>query len=160
MKPWTRLNMLLAIAAAILWALTWQSAPDDGHSRLTDLDPADITAIRVERGDQLRLHLRREPRGWIMHHPQQGAAALSRVQQLLAIAQAPVVRSFALQAPMSQYGTDNPEARITLDDTRLSFGSADPSGRNRYVLGGGRIHVIDDLFFKLLALPASHFLEP
>ena len=51
----------------------------------------------------------------------------------------------------------DPVSVLRLDDTVCAFGDRDPTQAGRYVLATGEVCVIDDLFFHLLSLPASHF---
>lgn len=157
MNRWTRVNLLLAAFALLLLAVhLWPSAPGAGRP-LTMLVEADISSIRVERSGRLELALQRTASGWELTHPQQAPARLHRVQQLLAIARAPVQQEFAGAGALAQYGLEQPAAVLQLNELRLAFGARDPSQHSRYVLANDEIRVIDDVYFNLLTLPAGHF---
>lgn len=159
MNPWSRLNLLLAVLVAGLFAATQWPGETDDRPRLTQIIPDSIDTIRIERGGRLRLQLKREAARWQMTYPQQSPAPHHRVQQLLAVSRAPVIQSFTAEPPLGRYGLDAPAATIQFNDTRLVFGGSDISGRNRYVMAEQRIHLVDSLFFNLLTLPPRHFTE-
>ena len=157
MNRWTRINLILAVLVAGLLGLhLWPSTPT--YPTLTDLAVEQVSAIRVERGDRLQLALQREQKTWRLTYPHQADARTERVRQLLAIARAPVQQAFPATADLSDYGLDRPRAVLQLDQLRLQFGGRDPAQESRYVLVEGNIRVIDELYFNLLNLPASHFI--
>ncbi len=157
MNFWTRVNLLLGALAAILLAMHLWPGGTQAQRPLTDLAPDSITALRVERGDRLEISLQRDPAGWQLVYPHSSAAQERRVQQLLAVARAPVQRRYPVTDDLGQYGLDRPHAVLQLDSTRLAFGDRDPTQRLRYVLADGEVRVIDDVYFNLLTLPARHF---
>ena len=157
MNRWTRVNLILALlAASLLLAHLWP-AGTTGLKPLTHLAEAEIYQIRVERGDHLHLALQRGEKGWLLTHPREATTEERRVQQLLAIARAPVEHEFSADSGMAPYGLDDPRAVLQLNGLRLLFGDRDPGQDSRYVLVNDRIRVIDDVYFNLLSLPASHF---
>lgn len=157
MNRWWQTNLLLGLCVIALLTLELWPQAQEGHSPLTRLQPADITQIRIERDGRLQLSLRHLQNGWQLDYPRRAAAEARRVQQLLAITRAPVLRQLETPGSLDQYGLDSPTALLMLNDTRLLFGAREPTQRARYVLLDGQVHVIDDLYFSLLTLPASHF---
>ena len=157
MNRWTRVNLALALLTVSLLILHLWPTQATARKPLTGLAQAEISQIRVERADRLQLALQRAEKGWRMTYPREAAADERRVQQLLAIARAPVQHEFAVDAGPDRYGLSKPGAVLQLDGLRLLFGDRDPSQDSRYVLVNDRIRVIDDLYFNLLSLPASHF---
>lgn len=157
MNRWSRVNLILALlAVALLLAHLWP-AGKASLKPLTQLAEADISQIRVERGNRLQLALKRNEEGWLLTHPSQAATEERRVQQLLAIARAPVEHEFPADSGLAPYGLDAPRAVLQLNGLRLLFGDRDPAQDSRYVLVHDRVRVIDDVYFNLLSLPASHF---
>ena len=104
--------------------------------------------------------MQREGEGWRLVHPRPAAADEHRVAQLLAVARAPVLRSFPAGPDLAQFGLDPPSVVLQIDDTRLTFGDRDPTQHYRYVLFDDEVRVIDDVYFNLLSLPAQHFVRP
>lgn len=157
MNRWTRTNLLLAVlVAALLVAHLWPAGSTE-YPPLTGLAEAEITSVRVERSDRLRLALQRDDKAWQLTHPQQAPAQTQRVRQLLAIARAPVQQTFPATGDLARYGLARPGAVLQLNNLRLQFGDRDPSQTSRYILVNDTISVIDDVYFNLLSLPASHF---
>ncbi len=157
--PWSRLNLILAVLLiALLAADRWPASTADTE-RLTQLERARVADIRVERDGRLTLHLQRTAGGWALRYPHDRAARTQRVQQLLAITQAPVQRALGTQHALARYGLEPAMAVVQFDQTRLAFGARDPSQRGRYVLVDGEVRLIDDIYFNLLTLPARHFAE-
>lgn len=160
MNYWSRINLVLVILLAMLAAsLYW---PEDRASteRLTTVPVDGVTSIRVERARRLVLALQRGPGGWRLTHPQAGTAREQRVQRLLSILDAPVLQRIPPGSAAADFGLDEPRALTRFDDLDIRFGNPDLSRQLRYVDVGGRVFVIDDAFFNLLALPASHYVEP
>jgi len=156
MNRWTRINLILAVLVAGLLGLhLWPTTPT--HPSLTGMTADQVSSIRVERGDRLKIALQRKQKAWQLTHPHQAKARTERVQQLLAVARAPVQQTFPATADLSPYGLDRPRAVLQLDQLRLQFGDRDPAQESRYVLVEDDIRVIDELYFNLLNLPASHF---
>ena len=157
MNRWTRTNLLLAVLVAALLAAHLWPAGSGEYPPLTGFAEAEITAIRVERSDRLRIALQRDNEVWQLTHPRQAAAQTQRVRQLLAIAAAPVQQAFAAPTDLDRYGLATPKAVLQLNGLRLLFGDRDLSQNSRYVLVDQQVRVIDDVYFNLLSLPASHF---
>ena len=156
MNPWWRLNGVLALCAILLLTLDlWPR--DDPADRLTTLSLPDIERIRIERGDRLQLALERHDGQWRLTHPRQAPAQQNRVEQLLAIAKAPVRRRFPAGTGPADYGLAPPTAIVQFDGLRIAFGDRDPSQERRYVQAGDVIGLVDGVYFNLLTLPTSHF---
>ena len=159
MNRWTRVNLLLAGLAAVLLGLYLWPVAAPPRDTLTGLEAQAVSSIRIERDDRLRLALQRTPDGWQLTHPVAGPGQARRVEQLLAITQAPVQARLAATGELAQYGLQRPQAIAQFDQTRLLFGDRDPTQRSRYVLSDDGLCVIDDVYFNLLLLPAGHFAE-
>ncbi len=160
MSYWSRVNLGLVIVLAILTATLYWPEERPATASLTALSSDGVTSIRVERNRRLVLALQRGPQGWGLTHPQAGIAKEQRVERLLSILDAPVLQRIAAESTAADFGLDSPSALIRFDDLDIRFGNSDLSRQLRYVDVGGNVSVIDDAFFNLLALPASHYLEP
>lgn len=156
MNPWWRLNLLLALCAALLLvAQLWPQ--DNATARLSRLSPAGITEVRIERDGQLQMAFERRGERWQLVHPREAEARTGRIEQLLAISRAPLRRRFEATGDLSGYGLENPTAVVEFDGLRIAFGERDPSQKQRYVLVNGTVGLVDEAYFNLLALPLSHF---
>lgn len=157
MNPWTRVNLVLGVLAAVLLALELWPTASPQQQTLTDLAPDTIDAVRIERADRLEVALQRAAEGWRLVHPHPAAAQDRRVEQLLAVARAPVRHSYPAHGDLARYGLAQPQAVLQLGAMRLAFGDRDPTQRLRYVLVRDEVRVIDDVYFNLLTLPPRHF---
>jgi len=161
MSRWMRINLVLALlAGALLIIDRWPVPTGTRADRLTTLAVATIDRVRVERDGREVLALVRDGHGWRLSHPTKGPANTSRVAQLLAVADADVAFRFPAAGRDAEFGLARPAAMLQLDDTRLLFGDRDPTQRARYVRVDDSICVIDELYFHLLSLPATHFAGP
>jgi len=163
MHPWTRVNLFLALLLGLLVVLDFWPSSMEASDPLTRLAPGQIDALRVERGKRLHLGLRRTDDGWQLQHPEQAAARTERVAQLLTLLGAPRRYSFPAGNDLARYGLAEPAATLHVQGTSfgavsLAFGDREPGQDGRYVLVGGDIVVVDNLFFNLLSLPPRHFI--
>ena len=160
MSRWGWINLALAIyCGALLLVLLQPAAVDTPGMTLTALDPAAIQLIRIERHDRLELVFERRADAWHMTHPRSAPAAARRVGQLLAVASAPLQPITAGADAAARYGLQPPQAVLHLDALQVEFGALDPSQRLRYVRSHGQTGAIDDLYYNLLQLPATHFID-
>jgi hypothetical protein len=163
-NPWDKLNLALAMVAVALAALVLRpgSGPDDMVSLLPDDAGQPATAVRIERDARLVLALRRQADGWRLRYPDHAPADPVRVDRLLAVGRAPVWQTVQTPADAggsgaARFGLDKPRAVLQIDDVRLLFGDPTPDREGRYVGVGGEIRVVDDLWYRLLALPVRHY---
>ena len=159
MRRLDRINLLLALLLALLlWAN--RQPPGDPAPPLTGLDPAQVSEIRLLRAGRLQLALLRDTQGWMLTHPSVQRARPQRVNTLLALLQAPV--RWRLQdnpADLARFGLHQPLLTLSFDGTMVHFGApSSPSGQ-RYVSVHDRVVLIDDAYFRIAGLPASHFHE-
>lgn len=157
LHPWSLALVWLAVVVGVLLLLDRWPEPAATTQALTQIDPQQLKTLRIERGERLQLAMRRSPDGWRLEHPLDAPARAERVAQLLAVIRAPVRYAFGADGDLARYGLSRPAAVLRIDDTTLAFGNREPAQTGRYVLANGQIHVIDDVFFNLLSLPASHF---
>jgi hypothetical protein len=160
MRPWTLANLALAVCVLVLLLIDRWPTGTDPRTRLTDLNTEAAMALRIERDRRLQIALQRGETGWQLTHPYASAADPRRVAQLLTIARAPVVRRFRLDDDPAQYGLDRPAAVLQIDAARIAFGDRDPTQRHRYALFADQVQVVDEVYYQLLTLPATHFTGP
>ncbi len=153
-RPARRLLLAGAVALLamlVLLQLRHERAQQPGP--LLALDPAAITRITVQvSGGPLRRFVRRDGAWWMLA-PQQGRADAAHLASLAAIAAAPVARWLPAGGfDPRKLGLDPPAATLTLDGTRLAFGTLDALQPLRYIEVDGRIALVPDRFAPFLSM--------
>lgn len=149
-------NLVLLVLVVVLGAAAQRELERDAP-RLTALDPAAVTQVRLERPQQAPLVLARADGGWRLEAPEAMPADRARVEGLLEVARAPIRRTLPQGAGGASLGLDPPRVRLTIDGVSLTFGDTEPLAQHRYVTVDGALHLIDDRWWHLLTAPAAHF---
>jgi hypothetical protein len=149
-----RINLLLLALTGLLGLLLWLSQPSP-LPPLTQLDPQQITRIRISDQGEREINLQRQQNQWMSGEQR---ADQARIRQLLKICQTPSLRRFPAPDDLSPFGLAPAEFVMGLDDSTLSFGSNDPINGWRYVLYEGEIHLIGDGFRHHFLAPAQAWL--
>ena len=154
------LNLALLLLAGGLIGFIWlgpRSEPPQEPEKLTALDIAEITRVRIEGRRREPLELSREGSRWQLTEPRALPADPVRVTSLMGIASARVHEAFRAEGnDLAAFGLKPPVARIWLNQHELRFGDTDPLNGWRYVLYGPDVHLITDAFFHhVLATPAA-----
>jgi hypothetical protein len=156
-----RINLALAAIAGLLaWLVANDLQRELSSGRLTDLEPGAISRVALERGSSPAIRLERREDGWWMRAPIEAPADAERVQQLLAIARAPVARVLPAEAAAAgRLGLEPPRVRLSLDGLALDIGDADPIAQRLYVRTGDLIQLIDDQQLPWLLAPPERLLS-
>jgi hypothetical protein len=154
MQTRTRINLFLLIITGLLGLLAWLSQPPSLPS-LTELDPQQITRIRIDDLQGREISLQRLENQWMSDDK---PADPSRIGQLLKICQTPSLRRFPAPDDLAPFGLTPAPIVMNLDDAILSFGNNDPLNGWRYVLYEDEIHLIADGFHHHLLAPAQAWL--
>jgi hypothetical protein len=149
-----RINLLLLALAGMLGLLLWLSQPSN-LPPLTQLDPQQITHIRISDLGGREINIRRQQNQWMSGDRR---ADERRIGQLLKICQTPSLRRFPAPEELSAFGLAPAQIVMGLNEATLSFGSIDPINGWRYVLYGDQIHLIGDGFRHHLIAPAQAWL--
>lgn len=154
-------NLMLLVLVALLSGLVQRELEQERRlSRLTELDPAGIEELRLERPGEEAISLVRGVSGWRMEAPYRTRANGARVVQLLGVAATQVFRSLPEAGAGSRLGLEPPRAMLTLDGLGLRFGDIDPITQRRYVGVGGQVHLIGDGFHHHVTAPPEAFVSP
>jgi hypothetical protein len=98
---------------------------------------------------------------WAMVAPYRAAAAQDAVARLIAIARAPARHRYdAARFDAARIGLAPPFATLTLDRTRLEFGTTDAISGKRYVRHGAEVALVQDNFSQWLTAAAESFVDP
>lgn len=147
MQTRTRLNIALVGGLAVIAALFWLSGKEAERAiPLIDLPPRAVTQLAVVVDDEARWRLERQPDGWRLTAPVDAPARPERVNQLLQLIRAPIVRRISAdQAPPARFGLDSPRFRILANDRELAVGDSHPSERQQYYLRGDEVVLATEL---------------
>jgi hypothetical protein len=149
-----KINLLLLAIAGLLGLLAWLSQPSP-LPPLTQLDPQQITRIRISDLQGREISLKQHEKRWMRGSQ---TADQSRIRQLLKICQTPSLQRFPAPDDLAPYGLAPAPIAMTLDDSTLSFGNIDPVNGWRYVHHQGEVHLIADGFYHHLTAPAEAWL--
>lgn len=156
------LALLAACIVALVIVFSMHEESDQPPAvPLTHLAPATITRIQVEQLGQPVMTLRHQADGWQMIVPQLARADTQRVKRLLAA----LGELTALQYPvdtinLAEAGLDPPAWSLIVNDTRIDFGSLNPSSLLRYLRRGDTVYLVMDRIAPLLVGGAKVFLAP
>jgi hypothetical protein len=136
-----------------------------GHKQAGEIRPlvADsrgFTSIRVAVAGKPEVALKREGEVWSLTAPLSGLADDVQVQDFLDSLDAPVADRFpAKGVDLTKYGLEKPLVKMWLDQTEYDLGDQQPVDKERYVLVGGEIELIDDYIFYRVARDAYGWLD-
>jgi hypothetical protein len=159
MRRQSWLNLLLLAVVVLLALAVWLSP--DGTSpqeipKLTALQPHHIDSIKISnrRGE---IELQRNGDSWQMTKPYTLPANSQRIGQLLNITTANNLQNFpAPEERLAEFGLEQPQATIQLNQYSIQMGTTNPISRQRYLRIGDTIHLIKDRFpHHLMASPAE-----
>jgi len=168
MKRYTGTLVLLGLAAALGAYIFVVESRRPSTSELRDrgkriasaFERAAVTTIRLERGAE-KILLKKDAEKWRVEEPKKFLADSGAVESVLsAVEFLEFLRR--IEADPSEYGLDQPRARIALEGgpgLRLRVGSDDPTGRSVYVgrEEGGPVYVAERNFLETLQRPLSEF---
>ena len=130
--------------------------------RLTDIEPADIKAVRIDRPDQQIIELYKETQtSWWLAEPIAIRGSTQRIESLLEIASAESHTQLdAHEHDLARFGLDRPRVKLHLGNRGLFFGDTEPLSGRRYVLVDDRVHLITDQFYHYLNGTIPSFVNP
>lgn len=125
--------------------------------RLTDLKPAAVQHLRMQRPSQPGLRFEKRAGAWYMLEPYQLPANSLRIGSVPNIVEATSHTQLPVTGlDLERFSLDPPNASLFLDDIRVDFGGFEQLSARRYVRLGDTVHLITDRFYHhLLTTPAS-----
>ncbi len=141
------LNLGLAVTVVALVLVVWFEPGlerDDAPARLTDLAVGDVDRIGIRAGGE-DIDLMRTAGQWRMTAPLAAAANGFRIEPLLRVVEARSHTSFRAEADeLGRYGLEPPRALLRVNDIEIAFGDTETVDHRRYMLAGGKVHLVDD----------------
>lgn len=167
------LNLGLALALAVLIALVIYDPgkePPVSKTFLTPLKPADIQKLVIEqtkRGDTtepkvlIKTVLTKKNDQWQMIIPYNNLANTLRINKLLKLSHATSHAQYsATEINLKQLKLSSPDLTVSLNDTKLFFGTTDALKGYRYIQIKNTVHLITDRFSHLVRGQATTLLNP
>ncbi len=151
---WILNLVLILVLAALAWAMRHELAVTRASPTLAGSGAAEPHLIEIAREGEPTIALERLVSGWRMRSPWDIDADPDRVAALLAIRDAPLLRSVPAQAAaLEELGLDPVKLRLRLDTTDIAMGGLDPIEHWRYAASDDLVHLIPDRFQHLLIAP-------
>ncbi len=160
------LNLVLLILVAGLTAVAvWEpgNQPDQPTGGpLTQIDPATINRLSIERPNNEPLELVRKDDRWYLTQPLQLPASRNRIESVLALLSAHAGTQFdAGDRNLAEFGLNSESAiRIRLNEQEILIGGSAPISHQRYVSYHGKIALIQDTLHYQLTLPEHEWITP
>ncbi len=153
--------LLLAAVIALYFVAYYRPAPDIMKApALTTLEPEQVNEILI-RHNQREIRLHRRDDGWYMTQPIAVRANDFRVDTLMTLLVAPSHADYDTAGlDLAEYGLARPGTTVRFNDVKIDFGVTSPDNGRRYVLAGGRMHLIDDTFQPLLTSQIGTLVAP
>lgn len=155
------LNLALALLVAALAVFAWyrmQGQQQDARARLTDLTPAAVAEVRIERPKREALILARTDTGWRLQSPFAARANAFAVDNLLRLLQAPVEKTLPPNEP-ARYGLAPPTASLRFNDRAIEFGAMHPMQSWHYVRTNDQVHLIGSRYYAAVVAPVDNYLD-
>lgn len=148
MRSWLSLAALALVVAALgAWIYYKPPAPTRVSHALSELKPADVRRIRLERAAQepasspTAIVLERSGEQWRITQPLSARAEALQVERLLALLNAQSVARYPA-TELTRYGLDKPLATITLNEQTFALGAVNETTREQYVRAGDHVYAI------------------
>jgi hypothetical protein len=157
---WILNLVLVLVLSALGWAIRHELAVTQAPATLAGAGAPDPHLIEIAREGEPTIALEHLASGWRMRSPWDVDADPDRVASLLAIRDAPLLRSVPAQAAaLDTLGLDPVKLRLRLDTTDIAMGGLDPIDQWRYVISDDLVHLIPDRFQHLLIAPPIDYVS-
>ncbi|MBK1643639.1 hypothetical protein CKO25_02985 [Thiocapsa imhoffii] len=155
---WLLNVLLLGVVAMLGWTIHQELERPRRPPTLIDTASGPPLLVEITRAGEPTIRLERQDVGWRLRAPWDLDADTERVQALLAIREAHLLRSLPADAVvLSELGLDPANLRLRLDTTEVAFGGLDPIAQWRYLRNDDLVHLIEDQFQHRLIAPPIDF---
>jgi len=157
------LNGLLLLLALGLGAVAYlRPGLDEAEApqALSQQAPEQAQRLQIERPGREVITLERRKSGWQLIAPIKLPANPFRIDPLLQLRLAISHSSFPADGGvLAQYGLAQPEVWLTIDNERYAFGGVEALNGYRYVMVGGRVHLLSDRIHQYLQMSPYDFVS-
>jgi hypothetical protein len=153
-RRWMLNLVLLLILTGLVWLIRMDLIATRMPPTLAGIGTPEPHLIEIARDGEPTILFERLDSGWRMRAPWDLDADDGRIDALLAIRDAPLLRSVPqAAAALDELGLEPVKLRLRLDTTDIAIGRTDPIANGRYLASDGLIHLIPDRFHHLLIAP-------
>lgn len=150
--------LVLVIGASILLGYREQSG-SEARNPITSLKPAEVMSVTIQLGDK-HIVLRRSADQWLIESPVQWPARSITIERILGIAVSESEASMAATGiDLSALGLQNPKAILSLNDTRIYFGTTNNIDNRRYLMIGTTIYLLADIHLPFMSQGVSGLID-
>ena len=151
-KRWL-VNGLLALVIGVSLLLGYRDGDQSGseaRNPITSLKPADVMSVTIQLGDK-PIVLRRSADQWLIESPVQWPARSITIERILGITVSESEASIAATGiDLSALGLQDPKVTLSLNDTRIYFGTTNNIGDRRYLMIGTTIYLLTDIHLPFM----------
>lgn len=143
------INLLLIVLISIFIYVGNQSGNQPINS-ITRLNPGDIHTVIIETTDS-NFVLRKPGTQWQFEEPLQWPANNITLERLISIAKTePDSRLDVAEIDLAALGLKSPRTILTLNDTRIVFGTTNNIGGRRYIMIGSTVYLLPDIHLHFI----------
>lgn len=163
MSKQARINLVLLAIIVILLLVSTTGINEDEQvelQRVSDIDPATITSIKVTRGDKPSLEFIKKPNGWYMQTPLQIRVNTARINAMLRLLTTESHSELdPEQVNLKRFELDDPAITMQLNGYIFQFGNTDGIDQRRYLLFNNTIFMVNDFLYAQLGAKPGFFAD-
>ena len=166
-KRWlTNLVLLLLVAgiAVFLYFSPQEEVQTEQSYDLSSLKLGDFSSVRVEFPAKAPVVFEKRDGYWYMVKPHEARADQPSVQRILSLIAATSAEKFPADN-LSQFGLDNPDVKVKLDNEEFLFGIYNPVSGRQYVAYKDAVYLVDPIYsesasIQTIELVSKHPFKP
>jgi len=152
-KRWL-VNGLLVLVIGTSLLLGYRDRVQSGSEAtnpITSIKPADINSVSIQLADK-HIVLRKSAEQWLIESPVQWPARNITLERILGIASSESEASIeATGIDLASLGLEDPRVILSLNDTRIFFGTTNNIGDRRYLMIGTTIYLLADVHLPFMS---------
>ena len=151
---------LLAAIALLLLLLPSEEKQPTTETTLAGFLPADIQTIRIMRAGKADILFEKPAGVWRMVVPYAVNADPALIRNLLSIRSLRVhLQTDSSTIQLADFALQEPAVSLTLNQTRIDFGTVQPVGNLRYLLLDDKLMLVDDNMQELLNTSSLSYID-